>query len=70
MEGRRHLVARTDIVERLWGKDVFVDVDTGVNTAMSTIRQALRDSAETPAFVETVPGKATASLPTSRRCPE
>jgi DNA-binding winged helix-turn-helix (wHTH) protein len=36
---------------------VFVDVETGVNTAISKIRQALRDSAETPSFVETIPGK-------------
>jgi TolB-like protein/DNA-binding winged helix-turn-helix (wHTH) protein/Flp pilus assembly protein TadD len=57
VERRRQLVSRGEIVERLWGKDVFVDVDTGVNTAISKIRQALRDSAEAPAFVETVPGK-------------
>lgn len=57
VEHRRQLVSRREIVERLWGKDVFVDVDTGVNTAISKIRQALRDSAEAPAFVETVPGK-------------
>jgi DNA-binding winged helix-turn-helix (wHTH) protein len=57
VEGRRQLVSRSDIVDRLWGKDVFVDVDTGVNTAISKIRQALRDSPEAPAFVETVPGK-------------
>ena len=57
VERRRQLVPREEIVERLWGKDVFVDVDTGVNTAISKIRQALRDSADAPAFVETVPGK-------------
>jgi TolB-like protein/DNA-binding winged helix-turn-helix (wHTH) protein/Flp pilus assembly protein TadD len=57
VEGRRRLVSRTEIVDRLWGKDVFVDVDTGVNTAISKIRQALRDSPEAPAYVETVPGK-------------
>jgi len=51
------LVPRAAIVERLWGQDVFVDVETGVNTAISKIRQALRDSPEAPAFVETVPGK-------------
>jgi hypothetical protein len=50
-------VTRADIVDRLWGKDVFVDVDTGVNTAMRKIRQALHDSPEAPAFIETVPGK-------------
>lgn len=51
------LVPRATIVEKLWGQDVFVDVETGVNTAISKIRQALRDSSEAPAFVETVPGK-------------
>ena len=56
---QRHgqLVLRSDIVDRLWGTDVFVDVDTGVNTAISKIRQALRDSADAPTFVETVPGR-------------
>ena len=44
VESRRQLVSRTDIVDRLWGKDVFVDVETGVNTAISKVRQALRDS--------------------------
>jgi TolB-like protein/DNA-binding winged helix-turn-helix (wHTH) protein/Flp pilus assembly protein TadD len=57
VENRRQLLSRSDIVDRLWGKDVFVDVETGVNTAISKVRQALRDSPEAPAFVETVPGK-------------
>ena len=57
VESRRQLVSRGDIVDRLWGKDVFVDVETGVNTAISKVRQALRDSPEDPAFVETVPGR-------------
>jgi TolB-like protein/DNA-binding winged helix-turn-helix (wHTH) protein/Flp pilus assembly protein TadD len=57
VENRRQLLSRSDIVERLWGKDVFVDVETGVNTAISKVRQALHDSPEAPAFVETVPGK-------------
>ena len=57
VESRGQLVSRSEIVERLWGKDVFVDVETGVNTAISKVRQALRDSPDAPAFVETVPGK-------------
>ncbi|HWR17681.1 MAG TPA: winged helix-turn-helix domain-containing protein [Terriglobales bacterium] len=57
VESRGQLVSRNEIIERLWGKDVFVDAETGINTAISKIRQALRDSADTPAFVETVPGK-------------
>src|SRR5262245_24225313 len=57
VERRGDLVTRADIVDRLWGKDVFVDVETGVHTAIRKIRQALRDSAEHPAFIETVPAK-------------
>lgn len=57
VERRRQLVTRSDIENRLWGTDVFVDAETGINTAISKVRQALRDSAEAPAFVETVPGK-------------
>jgi TolB-like protein/DNA-binding winged helix-turn-helix (wHTH) protein len=57
IERRDRLVTRSEIVDRLWGKDVFVDVETGVHTAIRKIRQALRDSADAPAFLETVPGK-------------
>jgi TolB-like protein/DNA-binding winged helix-turn-helix (wHTH) protein len=57
VERRGDLVTRAEIVDRLWGKDVFVDVETGVHTAIRKIRQALRDSAEAPAFIETAPGK-------------
>src|SRR5260221_8540662 len=57
VERRRQLVSRAEIIDRLWGKDVFVDVETGVNTAISKIRQVLRDSTDNPVFVETVPGK-------------
>jgi len=57
VERRRQLVSRSEIVDRLWGKDVFVDVETGVHTAIRKVRQALHDSPDTPAFVQTVPGK-------------
>lgn len=57
VERRNDLVSRADIVDRLWGKDVFIDVETGVHTAVRKLRQALRDSAVDPAFVETVPGR-------------
>src|SRR5580765_6233781 len=57
VERRRQLVSRAEIIDRLWGKDVFVDVETGVNTAISKIRQALRDSQDAHVFVETVSGR-------------
>jgi TolB-like protein/DNA-binding winged helix-turn-helix (wHTH) protein len=52
-----NVVNRQEIVERLWGKDVFVDSEHGVNTAISKIRTALRENAGRPRFVQTVPGK-------------
>lgn len=51
------LVSREEIAERLWGKDVFLDVDHGINTAIRKIRRTLRDDSEKPRFVETVVGK-------------
>src|SRR3954469_23838296 len=53
----RQLVLRADIVATLWGADVFVDVETGVNTALRKLRQALSDSPDAAAYVETVPGR-------------
>ena len=57
VQHRGRLVSRDEIVGRLWGKDVFVDVNTSVNTAIRKIRQTLGDSPEAPAFIETVPGR-------------
>jgi TolB-like protein/DNA-binding winged helix-turn-helix (wHTH) protein/Flp pilus assembly protein TadD len=54
---RGQLVSRSQIVETLWDKDVFVDVENGVNTAIRKLRQALRDAPDAPTFIETVPGK-------------
>lgn len=56
-ERRGQLVSRDDIVQRLWGPGVFVDVETGVNTAIRKVRQALQDSRESPLFIETVSGR-------------
>ena len=57
VERRRQLVSRADIAKRLWDSSVFVDVEMGVNTAIRKLRKALRDSRESPAFVETISGK-------------
>lgn len=57
VERRGDLVTRQEIIERLWGRDVFVDVDTGVSTVVWKVRAALRDSAESARYIETVPGR-------------
>ncbi|HUK46769.1 MAG TPA: winged helix-turn-helix domain-containing protein, partial [Terriglobales bacterium] len=57
VERRGELVTRDEIAGRLWGQDVFVDVDHSINVAVRKIRLALRDDPEKPRFVETVVGK-------------
>jgi TolB-like protein/DNA-binding winged helix-turn-helix (wHTH) protein/Tfp pilus assembly protein PilF len=47
------LVTREELRNRLWPETV-VDFDHGLNKAISKIREALGDSAESPRFVETV----------------
>jgi DNA-binding winged helix-turn-helix (wHTH) protein/tetratricopeptide (TPR) repeat protein len=51
------LVTRSEIAERLWDREVFVDSEHGINTAIRKIRQVLRDDAEQPHFLVTVTGK-------------
>jgi TolB-like protein/DNA-binding winged helix-turn-helix (wHTH) protein/tetratricopeptide (TPR) repeat protein len=51
------LVLRGEIVERLWGRDVFVEVDASVNTLVRKVRRALADPVDRPRFIETVSGK-------------
>jgi TolB-like protein/tetratricopeptide (TPR) repeat protein len=51
------LVPRSALVERVWGKDHFLDGDGAINTAVRKLRVALGDSVEKPRFIETVTGK-------------
>src|SRR5215472_18222635 len=51
------LVSRDEIIEKLWGRDVFIETELGVNTAVRKIRQTLGDDPERPRFVQTVVGK-------------
>ena len=48
------IVTRDRLRERLWSADTFVDYEHGLNTAVKKLRQALGDSAEAPAFIETL----------------
>lgn len=57
VEHHGQLVTREQIIERLWGKEVFLDTEQGVNTAIRKIRQVLLDDPEKPQFLETVVGK-------------
>jgi TolB-like protein/DNA-binding winged helix-turn-helix (wHTH) protein len=57
IQRRGELVSRDEIAERLWGRDVFLDVDHSINVAVRKVRAALRDDPERPRFIETVVGK-------------
>jgi TolB-like protein/DNA-binding winged helix-turn-helix (wHTH) protein/Tfp pilus assembly protein PilF len=54
LEHPGEVVTREELHSKLWSHDTFVDFDHGVNTAITKIRQALGDSAESPRFVETL----------------
>jgi DNA-binding winged helix-turn-helix (wHTH) protein/tetratricopeptide (TPR) repeat protein len=54
---RGQLVTRAEILERVWGKGVFLDTDNAINTAVRKIRHALHDDSDSPRFVATVPAR-------------
>ena len=56
IQNQRQLVTREQIADVLWGKDVFVDVEQGINTAIRKIRMALGDDSVQPQFLQTVVG--------------
>lgn len=51
------LVSRTEIIDKLWGNDVYIDTNTAINVAVRKVRLALRDDPDSPQFLLTVPGK-------------
>ena len=56
-ENPRQLVTRDQIANALWGADVFVDVEQGINTAIRKIRAALEDDSIQPQYLQTVVGR-------------
>jgi len=57
VEKQGQLVTREQIADALWGKDVFVDVEQGINTAVRKIRMALDDNSGQPQYLQTVVGR-------------
>ncbi len=57
VEHQRQLVTREQIADALWGKDVFVDVEQGINTAIRKVRMALEDDSIQPHYLQTVVGR-------------
>jgi len=57
LESPGTLVTRETIIERLWGKEVFLETERGINTAINKLRAVLRDDPRQPRFLQTVIGK-------------
>ncbi len=72
LERPGELVTREQLRERLWLDGTFVDFETGLNSAVRKLREALDDSAARPRFIERVPRRGyrfiapVSSPPTSR----
>ena len=49
------LVTRDEIRQELWKDGTFVDFEQSVNFCVSQIREVLKDSADRPLYVQTVP---------------
>lgn len=57
LEHRGEVVTRESMKIYLWPKDMHVNFDASVNTAVNKLRQALGDLPEKPVYVETIPKK-------------
>ncbi len=54
LERPGEVISREELQRRLWPADTFVDFDHSLNAAIKRLRDALRDSADNPRFVETL----------------
>jgi len=55
IERAGEIVTREELCRRLWPSDTFVDFEVALNSAVSRLRDALGDSADSPSFIETIP---------------
>src|SRR5437764_7399414 len=55
LERSGDIVTREELREKLWPAHTFVDFDRSLNKAMTKLRAALGDSADSPRYVETIP---------------
>ena len=54
VERRNQLVTREEIAARLWGSEVFLDIESSINTAVRKLRRVLKDDPKRPVFLRTV----------------
>jgi DNA-binding winged helix-turn-helix (wHTH) protein len=54
VENAGDVVTREELHQRVWPGETSVALDTGLNTAVNRVRQALSDTADNPRFIETL----------------
>jgi len=57
LERAGEVVTREEIQRQLWGDDVSVEFDAGLNRCIRQLRATLADDADAPRYIETVPRK-------------
>jgi DNA-binding winged helix-turn-helix (wHTH) protein len=57
LENEGAVVSRHELTQKIWSDGTFIDYEHGLNAAVARLRQALRDSAENPRYIETVARK-------------
>jgi DNA-binding winged helix-turn-helix (wHTH) protein/tetratricopeptide (TPR) repeat protein len=55
LEHPTEIVTREELRQRLWPEDTFVEFDNSLGVAVRKLREALRDDADAPRYIETVP---------------
>jgi len=55
LERPGEIVAREELRQRLWPENTFVEFDKSLAVAIRKVRESLRDDAEAPRYVETIP---------------
>src|SRR5580692_8664897 len=55
MEHAGDLVTRRELCQMLWPTGTFVDFEHGLNSSVKELRRVLRDSANEPRYIETLP---------------
>ena len=55
IERAGEVVTREEIQAHLWPENTYVEFDKSLRVAVNKVREALRDSADRPNFIETVP---------------
>lgn len=55
IERAGELVTRDELRHRIWPDDTFVDFDHGLHSIVNRLRDVLRDSAESPLYIQTLP---------------